>query len=373
MSDVFAGTAPERAVPDARATHEIGYVGIGDDLGQERRWLDGWGLAHAVTVQNVDLDGGDRGLLAEQLSGFDALVVEGIEVDRPLLERLPGLRIVALQSIGTDSVDLDAAAELAVAVSNAPGFCTEEVAAHTVALILDVVRQVSFYDREVRAGGWEPLPGGRGLPLRPSGLTVGLVYFGSIPQRVVPVLAALGMSVGVFAPSKSAADLAGWGVRRFDTLEELLRESDVVSLHAPLIPATRHLIGAAELAVMKPGAYLVNTARGGLVDEVALVDALESGVIAGAALDVIDDESSGSTCLRRLPQVVMTPHTGYLSEESALSARRMALESVVDVLVHGRSPRFAAHPREAGGAGDAGGAGEAGGAADVPGAPGRRA
>lgn len=318
----------------------VAYRGIGDDLAYERSLLDAWGVAGRLDLANVDDLAADDAALTRILAPFDALVTEGVTLSGTLLRSLPRLRVVALQSIGTNTVDVATAGELGVEVSNAPGYCTQEVAAHAVGMILDLARRITFYDRAVQAGEWEPLPAGAPLPIRLSGRSVGLVFFGGIPQQMVAALVALGMHVLVYAPTRAAGELARWPVEKVETLDELLRRSDFVSLHSPLVEATRGLIGERELGLMKSSAALINTARGGVVDEDALVEALVSGRIAAAAVDVIADESTASTRLRGLANVIITPHVAYLSEESFRQAREMALRSVVDVLVDERASRY---------------------------------
>ncbi len=328
-------------MPDA---FRVAYRGIGDDLAYERSLLDSWGVDERLQLANVDDPAAEDGELAAILAPFDALVTEGVTLSEPLLRSLPRLQVVALQSIGTNTVDVVAAAELGIEVSNAPGYCTQEVAAHAVGMILDLARRITFYDRAVQDGEWEPLPVGAPLPTRLAGQTVGLVFFGGIPQQMVAPLTALGLQVLVYAPTRSADDLAGWPVEKVDTLEELLRRSDFVSLHCPLVEATRGLIGAGELGLMKPSASLINTARGGVVDEDALAEALIAGRIAAAAVDVIADEATASTRLRGLANVIITPHVAYLSQESFRQARQMALRSVVDVLVDANPSRYRVRP-----------------------------
>lgn len=318
----------------------VAYRGIGDDLDDERTLLDAWGAADRLELVNVDDPVQNDDTLAQLLAPFDAVVTEGVTLSSALLQALPRLRVVALQSIGTNTVDVAAAGELGIEVSNAPGYCTQEVAAHAVGMLLDLARRITFYDRAVQAGEWEPLPTGAPLPTRLAGRTVGLVFFGGIPQQMVGPLVALGLRVLVYAPTRSADDLSPWPVEKAASLEELLRRSDFVSLHSPLVDATRGLIGARELGLMKPSAVLINTARGGVVDEAALVDALIAGRIAAAAVDVIADETTAATRLRGLANVIITPHVAYLSQESFRQAREMALRSVVDVLVDGRPSRY---------------------------------
>ena len=283
---------------------------------------------------------------AAALAGCEGFVGEFAPVIKGTVDEMAaaGVRVVASMSIGMNHVDVAGLAARGIAVANCPGYCAEDVATHAVALMLDLMRKVTFTNRGVVAGGWDPKDGYE--PYRTQGRTLGLVFFGRIARAVAPVARALGMRVLVWAPTKTAGDLAAAGCDRAETLDELLAASDVVSLHCPLIPETRGLIGARELALMKPTAYLVNTARGPVVDEDALVAALDANVESGGArgiraagLDVLASESHPNRRLIEHPRCVVTPHAAYDSAEAADTLRRMSLASVVDVLVRGVAPR----------------------------------
>lgn len=312
------------------------YFNIADTLDHERSLLRQWGVAEAIELVEVKAPDNEPATFVDAVRGADGVVIEYFELARPTIEALPGLRICAVQAIGVSNIDVEAATDHGVCVTNAPGFCVEEVSLHAIGLIIDLVRKISFLDRRVRAGEWEPLTGP--IPHRISGRTIGLVFFGAIPQAMVPILRAMGLRILAWAPTKTAEFLAGFGVEKAESLDELLERSDVVSLHTPLLPETHHLIGARELALMKPSAFLVNTARGKVVDEAALVSALRDGTIAGAGVDVIEDEDTERTELRGLENVVITPHAAFLSEESFLAAREIALRQLVERLVEGRRP-----------------------------------
>ena len=247
-----------------------------------------------------------------------------------------GTRLVASLSIGLNHVDVKGLAKRGVLVSNCPGYCAEDVALHTMALTLDLMRQTTFSNRTVLAGTWNPHLGYE--MRRPQGQTMGLVFFGNIARRVVPLARALGMRVLVWAPTKSAEELAAVGCEKAATLAELLGASDVVSLHCPLLPETRGLIGTDELALMKPTAFLVNTSRGPVVDEAALIDALDAGTIRAAALDVLANEREPDTRLTGHPHCLVTPHAAYVSREANSALIRLGLDAVIELLVEGREP-----------------------------------
>ena len=210
--------------------------------------------------------------------------------------------------------------------------------------MLDLMRQVTFLNRDVRDGIWNPMGGY--IMHRTQGRTLGLVFFGSIARAVAPIAQALGMKVLVWAPTKSAEELAAAGCVKAQTLDELLGASDIVSLHCPLIPETERLIGERELALMKPTAFLINTARGPIVNENALVAALDEGIasggtrgICGAALDVLADETEPNQALIAHPRCIVTPHCAYSTQEAYDTVRRMSLQAVVDKLVFNRKPQ----------------------------------
>jgi D-3-phosphoglycerate dehydrogenase len=313
------------------------YFNIDDDLDYENSLLERWGVAGKLNLVQVKrsaaLAASD---FVADVKQADGLVVEYFRLTGEILARLPHLKIAGVQAIGHDAIDVPAATELGIAVVNAPGFCVEEVALHTLGLLIDLVRSISFLDRSVRAGSWDPLLGP--MPHRISGKTAGLVFFGGIPQRLAPMLKAIGLRVLAWAPTKSAEFLSSFGVEKAETLDELLTQSDFVSLHTPLIPETFHLIGERELALMKPSAFLINTARGAVVDERALVRALRANTIAGAGVDVIEDDTLEQSELFGLENVVITPHSAFVSAESFFSARKICLRQMVQRLVEGRWP-----------------------------------
>jgi D-3-phosphoglycerate dehydrogenase len=316
----------------------ISYFNISGGLDYERHLLEEWHMDKLVELRSVDCDSPDEEAFVAANRDADGVVVEYFTLTENILARLPRLKVVGLQSIGTDMVDKSAATAHGIAVSNAPGFCQQEVATTAIAMMLDLNRKISFYDRDVRKGRWEPLDGQ--MPHRLSGQTVGLVFFGGIPQTMMPVLRALGLRVLVFAPTKTAEFIAGFGGEKVDTLDELLQLSDIVSLHTPLIEETYHLIAEREFNMMKSTAVIINTARGSIIDEDALLTALRSETIAGAGIDVIEDEDSERSELKTLENVVINPHAAFLSTESFYQAREMALRGMVDLLVNHKPPRY---------------------------------
>jgi phosphoglycerate dehydrogenase-like enzyme len=250
-----------------------------------------------------------------------AAIVSTDPFDRTVFAAAPRLRVVARVGVGTDSIDLDAATAAGVVVTTTPGANQETTADHALAMILAAVRRLAEHDAAVRRGEWPR--GGALTPGELHGTTVGLVGYGAIGRAVGRRLAGFGVELLVHDPA-----LADGGV----TLRELLERADVISLHCPLTAATRGMIGRRELATIRPGAILVNTSRGGLVDEAALAGALSAGRLAGAALDVFADEPRVPQALTELPSVVLTPHIGGLSVRSIRRMTEAATAQVLAVL-----------------------------------------
>jgi lactate dehydrogenase-like 2-hydroxyacid dehydrogenase len=254
-------------------------------------------------------------------------------VDAAVLDAAgPGLRVVANVAVGYDNVDVEAARARGVVVTNTPGVLDDATADLTMGLVLSAARRITEGDRFLRRGTpwvWGPRMM-TGLDLS-AGATLGIVGYGRIGRAVARRARGFGMRL-LATPSRSRVwDADADGVR-FAELDELLAEADVVTLHVPLTDATRHLVDAAALARMKPTALLVNTARGGVVDTGALVDALRAGRIGGAALDVFEDEPSVDPRLLELEQVVLTPHLGSAGDRTRSAMCLLAVRNVAAVL-----------------------------------------
>jgi glyoxylate reductase len=243
---------------------------------------------------------------------------------RNVLASNSGLHMIANYAAGYNNVDLDAARELGIVVTNTPGVLTEATADLTMGLILAVMRRIVEGDREVRTTGrcvWEPLHLlGTGL----TGKRLGILGMGRIGSAVATRARAFGMDV--------------ISASRGEPLDELLASSDVISIHAPLTPETRHIINAATLQSMKRGAFLINTARGPLVDEAALCDALDAGHLAGAGLDVYEDEPHANPRLLTMPNVVLAPHIGSATDETRTAMARIAATDVA-LFLRGLKPK----------------------------------
>jgi D-3-phosphoglycerate dehydrogenase len=248
--------------------------------------------------------------------------------------RLPLLRVIATPSVGVDHVDVEAATGRGIWVCNVPDYCIDEMADHALALLLALVRGVVELDRSVRAGAWNYEAAG---PLRlVADQRLGVIGFGRIGRALASRALALGMDVCAYDPFVSEHDMAGTGVRP-STLTGLLETSTAVSVHAPLTPETRGLLGSPELELLPEGAYVVNVSRAGLVDTKALLEALESGHLGGVALDVLDVEPpSSDSAAPAAARLVVNPHAGWYSERAEEAASRRAAEAVRDALEGGR-------------------------------------
>lgn len=266
----------------------------------------------------------------------DALMVTYAKITGEMMRQMKRCRIIARMGIGVDNLDLQAATECGIPITNVPDYCVDEVSDHALALLMSLARKVPQANRLVQDGTWDLA---RLAPLhRLRGRTLGLVGFGRIPQALAPKAQALGLRVIAHDPNVSPESMAAVGVTAV-SMDALLDEADYVSIHAPLVPATHHLFNATAFARMKPGALLVNTARGPLVDVQALVEALDKGRIAGAALDVLPQEppAAGSPLLGR-DDLILTPHLGFYSVEALEDLETKAAEEVVRRF-RGESPR----------------------------------
>lgn len=265
----------------------------------------------------------------------DGVITIYSSVNEAALSQMKNCKVVALQSIGFNNIDLAAATRHGVAAANAPGFCVQEVATHAVALALACSRQIVKLAERVRSGVWDY--SGQKIE-RIQGQTFGLIAFGQIPQAMVPMLKGLGLHVVAYGPRTADSVYEKLGVERVTDVKELLRRSDFVSMHMPLNAQTENYMDAEKFSCMKETAYFINTARGGVVDEAALASALREGRIAGAGLDVLKDEKTCSSELIGMPNVIVTPHMGFYSEGSARDMRVIAMTQVLQVLEEHRLP-----------------------------------
>lgn len=273
----------------------------------------------AVVVPESDEDG-----FAREIADAEVLLHALKPVTAAMIAGAPKLRLIQKVGVGVNTIDLEAARTAGVAVANMPGTNSQAVAEMTLALMLSVLRRLSYLDPLTRRGqGWTPdddLVDGSG---EIAGRTVGFVGYGASASRLGAALEALGANV-IYTALSAKPDLPG----RFVTLDVLLASADIVSLHLPLTPQTEGMIGRDALAAMRPGAILVNTARGGLVDEAALVEALRSGRLRGAGLDVfVQEPVDPANPLLSLPNVVVAPHLAWLTPETLDRSLVVAFEN----------------------------------------------
>jgi D-3-phosphoglycerate dehydrogenase / 2-oxoglutarate reductase len=267
----------------------------------------------------------------------DAVLVTYAKLPGELLKELTRCKVIGRFGLGVDNIDIPAAARLGITVTYVPDYCLHEVSDHAIALMLALARKIPFSNRLVQSGRWEVPPI---VPLRRlEGQVLGLIGFGNIPRAIAPKAKAFGLRVISYDPYVSATVMNALAVEA-TSFEDLLGRSDFVSVHAPLLPATRSLMNAAAFARMKKGAFVVNTSRGPLIDEAALVAALDSGHLAGAALDVVAVEplAADSPLLGR-DNVILTPHTAFYSVEALEELQTKCASDVARVL-SGETPVY---------------------------------
>jgi D-3-phosphoglycerate dehydrogenase len=258
----------------------------------------------------------------------DGLINQYSLLTRNVLEQLPKCKVLARYGVGIDSIDLKAATDLGIIVANVPDYCMDEVADQTIAMILTLIRKTAFFDRKVKSGQWDFH---QGIPIyRIKGKTLGLIGCGKIGLEVAKRISAFGVKVMTFDPYLDKAP-EGVDLKDFDTV---LKESDFISIHCPLNDSTRHLIGEKEFKKMERKPLLINTSRGPIIDEKALIKALQNGLLSGAGLDVLEKEPPDSQSpLLKMENVVLSPHIGFYSEESISELKRRTAKNVVDVLL----------------------------------------
>ena len=330
---------------------------MGGRIGELARWRPaGWGRPGRVVVAGrTPMDPEDEtyqtlvaggvelltmslrdelGAVGDALADADVIISGGVPLDADVFDRFGRARFLLRPYVGYDDVDVDAATERGILVANVPDTFVEEVANHALALILAANRKLLQMDRFVRRGAWAAGEGARqaARPIRRlSSLTLGLVGFGTIARLTARRAAPFGLRMVAYDPYVDPDSVREIGVSPV-SLEELLRSSDIVSVHVFLSPETRGLVNAERLALMKPDAYLVNTARGPVVDEAALIVALRSGRLAGAALDVFEEEPlARDSPLIEMENVVLAPHLASYSEEGDRLHRLRVAEIALQV------------------------------------------
>jgi D-3-phosphoglycerate dehydrogenase len=291
-----------------------------------------------VDAEIIEAPDGNESTLVELARDVDAIATCWANVTGDVIRAANGCQVVSRFGIGLDNIDVETASALGIPITYVPDYCVPEVSDHALALLLGLARKVAFYHQATKVGRYNLQAG---PPMhRLAGRVLGLVGFGRIAQALRPKALALGLKVVAYSPSGNDYGTSCEMV----SLEDLLALSDFISLHAPLSDQTSKMFGAAQFEAMQPTAYLVNTSRGGLIDHEALLDALQSGKLAGAALDVFDPEPPDlSQPLYCDERVIVTPHAGFLSAESLVELRTRTATQIAQAL-QGERPEQVVNP-----------------------------
>ena len=305
-------------------------VDYDEDLFSPRGW-EGDMLARAGIEWVVGQHRTPEAVL-EAARDADVVIVQSLRrlLTRPVIKELARCRCAVRLGIGYDSVDVAAATDQGILVCNVPNYCVEDVADHALALLMGSVRHIARQDRWIRAGRWDRT--GARPARRTKGCTLGLVAFGRIARALAERVSGFGMTLLAYDPYVTSETMANYGVSKVE-LEELLRSSDFISVHTPLTDRTRHLLAAREFELMKEGVFLVNTSRGEIIHEPALVEALRSGKVWAVGLDVMEQEPLPiDSPLREFENVTFTPHVSANSEESVEDLYRTGCRIAIDVI-----------------------------------------
>ena len=294
-----------------------------------------------IGAELVEASTGEEEELQALAPQADAILTNWKRVSAKTIAKAVKCLIISRYGVGVDNIDVEAANTHGIVVTNVPDYCMDEVSTEAMALLLCGARRIMIYDRQIRGGGWDMRAG---LPFpRLWGLTLGIIGFGRIGRTVAPKAQAFGLRVIAYDPYIDRQEMVKRNVTPTD-LDTLLRESDFVTLHVPSTPETTKMIGEKALGKMKRTAWLINTARGAVVDTEALAVALKEGRIAGAGLDVMPQEPPAvDDPLRSLPNVVMTPHSAFYSEGSLQELQAKAVRRIVDVFA-GNTPEYIINP-----------------------------
>ncbi len=283
--------------------------------------------------------------LLELVHDADAVITLFEPFTRKVMEKLTKCRVIAAMSVGYEHIDVDAATSLGICVCNVPDYCLEEMTDHAMALLLACARKIVRINDGIRKGEITGIASAGAAPMfRLKGQTLGLVGFGRIPRTLVRKAQGFGLKVIVYDPYVPKATMEGYDVERVEGLDELLERSDFISVHAALTKENKQMFGLAQFKKMKPTAYFINTARGGLVDEEALHTALTQNIIAGAGLDVMDPEMNMESPLLKLNNLIYTGHAGFYSETSTPELLRRPAEYIAAVF-QGKWPDGCVNPK----------------------------
>jgi len=294
-----------------------------------------------INAELIESKGSDEESIIEAAKDADAILNCYAELTSKVIESLEKCQIIARYGIGVNNVNMSTATKKGIIVTNVPDYCIEEVSDHALALILACTRKICQLNKTVKNGKWDfkeyrPM-------YRLEGQTLGIVSFGKIPRRLVEKMKAYKFNIIAYDPYVDEEVAAKYSVKLV-TFEELLKESDVISVHAPLTEETKGMFGSEQFKMMKNSAYLVNTARGGLIKDDDLAQALKKGEIAGAGLDVLEDENVNCHHpLVSLENVIITPHSAFYSEQALKDLQYKAVQEVIRVLT-GENPKSCVNP-----------------------------
>lgn len=305
-----------------------------EDTQLEERMFEEAGLELQI------LQSREKESIIEAAKTSDALLILYADIDEDILKEAQEagrLQIVSRYGIGINMVDVAAAKACGIDVANVNDYCIDEVSDHSLAFILAAARRLIPYYNDTRAGHWDFKVAD--LPIRSSKATVGLLGFGKIPRRLAEKLNAIGYNVMAYDPFVGEEDMHAVHVQKA-TVEEIIAKSDFISVHVPLIEATHHLLNREAFQAMKSNAYIINTARGPIIDEEAMIEALQNGEIAGAYLDVTETEPlPANSPLRTLPNVVLSPHAAWYSEDAFFEIRYKAIQNIIEKS-EGKTPTY---------------------------------
>jgi D-3-phosphoglycerate dehydrogenase len=304
-------------------------------------WVEGELAAHDITWLASQYDTPEAALGAACTA--DVVMVQSVRplLNQAVIQQLERCRGIVRLGVGYDSVDVATATQRGIPVCNIPTYCSEDVADHALALLMDVVKHISWHDRLIRSEGWArtSLP----TPHRVKGRTLGFIGFGHIARALAEKVSGFGMILLASDPYLDAETVARYGVQKAP-LDDLLQRADFISIHPPLTDDTYHLLSTREFNLMKEGVCIVNTSRGPVIDEVALIEALRDGKVAGAGLDVFEEEPLPlDSLLREFDNVVFTPHIASSTEESRADLFRAACDLAIDI-VNGIWPQTVVNP-----------------------------
>ena len=294
-----------------------------------------------VGAELIAAETGDAAELQVLAPMMDGILTCWNPVREPVIAAAKQCQIIARYGIGLDNIDVDVATAHGVVVTNVPAYCIDEVSDHAMGLLLACARKIPRFDRAVRSDVWDQNIGPEMRRIR--GKTLGIVGFGRIGQAIIPKAKAFGLSINVCSPRTDPKHIQQSGAQKV-SFSELLATSDFITIHAPLTQETQGMFSHAEFRAMKPTAFLINTARGGIVDTDALTTALKNGDLAGAGLDVLETEPPESdTELLTLDNAIVTPHAAFVSEDAILELEVTAATCVAQVLT-GQLPESVVNP-----------------------------